>query len=82
MDSELDIATTRLRNARARLLEIKIAKQEKTLRSIDDCWSHILRFGIAMKDVRIASMTERTIWMEQIEKQMNISREILEGKNE
>ena len=80
MDTPLTVATTRLRNARARLLELDIAEREKTLRSTEDCWAHISRFGLAMKDVRISSMAERTIWMEEIEKQMNFSRELLEEK--
>lgn len=80
MDETLSAAKTRLLNAKARLLEIEIAEREKKLRSVEDCWSHILRFGQAMQNLPLRSMNERDVLLAEIEKQMNISRQILESR--
>ena len=78
METELTTATTRLRNARAALLELNYQERVKTLRSTADCWRHIQRFGDAMKNVPIAGMHERILWLAEIQSQMEFSRTLLE----
>jgi len=78
MDNELSIATTRLRNAQAALLELDLAERSKTVRSVDDTWRHIQRFGEAMKSVPIVGFNERNIWLNEIESQMEFSRTLLQ----
>ena len=78
--NELRTATTRLRNARAKLLEMEIAEREKTVLSVDDCWQHIFRFGQAMNSIPIAGLRERSLWLEEIDRQMKLSKTLLEEK--
>lgn len=79
--NELAIAQTRLANAQARMIEIDVAEREKTLRPVDDCWRHILRFGQAMNSIPISGMRERDIWLQEIDRQMKLSKELLEEKS-
>ena len=76
--NELTTATTRLRNARAALLELDFAERTKTVRSTADCWKHIVRFADAMKSVPIVGMNERTLWMNEIDSHMKLSKQFLE----
>ena len=74
----LTTATTRLRNAQAQLLELDYQERVKMLRSVDDCLRHFQRFGEAMRNVPIVGMHERTIWLNEIASQLDLSRTLLE----
>ena len=77
METELAIAKARLQNAKAALLELDHAERSKTVRSVDDTWRHIQRFGDAMLSVKIVGFNERNLWMNEIHSQMEFSRTLL-----
>ena len=77
-NDELLIAQSRLCNAQAQLLELDHAERTKTLRSVDDCLRHFQRFAEAMRNIPITGMSERTIWLDEIDSQMEFSRTLLE----
>ena len=76
--NELTTATTRLRNAKAALLEMDFDERVKTLRSTADTWKHIQRFAEAMRAILINDHHLRTLWLNEIESQMTFSRTLLE----
>ena len=78
METELTISTTRLQNAKAALLELDHQERVKTVRSTADCWRHIQRFADAMKSVPIVGFNERTLWMNEIDSQLKLSKQFLE----
>ena len=75
---ELSIAQARLANAQASLLELDYQERCKTLRKTDDVWRHIQRFGDAMLSVPIVGFREKTIWLNEIDSQMKLSKTFLE----
>lgn len=75
---ELLIAQARLANAQAALLELDYAERTKSLRKTDDVWRHIQRFGDSMLSVPIAGFNERTLWLNEIDSQMKLSKTFLE----
>ena len=75
---ELTNATTRLRNAKAATLELDYQERVKTLRSTADTWKHIQRFAEAMRNIPIAGMHERKLWLDEIASQLDFSRTLLE----
>ena len=77
--NELTTATTRLRNAKAALLEMDFDERVKTLRSTADTWKHIQRFAEAMRAILINDHHLRTLWLNEIESQMTFSRTLLEN---
>ena len=78
--NELTIATTRLRNAKAALLELDHAERVKTVRSVEDCWKHIQRFADAMRNVPIIGMAERKLWLDEIASQLEFSKTLLQDQ--
>jgi len=75
---ELTRAKARLANAQAALLELDYQERSKTVRCTADTWRHIQRFGEAMKSVKIVGMHERKLWLDEIESQMEFSKQFLE----
>ena len=76
--NELTIAQARLANAQASLLELDYQERVKTLRSTADVWRHLQRFGDAMLSVPIVGFNERTLWLNEIDSQMKLSKQFLE----
>ena len=76
--NELTTAQARLANAQAALLELDHAERSKTVRSVEDCWRHIQRFGDAMLSVKIVGFNERNIWLNEIDSQLKLSKQFLE----
>ena len=77
-NDSLTTATTRLRNAKAAILELDYQERVKTLRTVSDCLRHIQRFGEAMRAICINDHHLRTLWLNEIESQMDFSRKLLE----
>ena len=77
-NDELLIARARLCNAQAQLLELDIAERTRMLRSVSDCLRHIQRFGEAMRAICINDHHLRTLWLAEIESQLDFSKKLLE----
>ena len=77
-NDELLIAQSRLANAQSALLELDYQERVKTLRSVSDCLRHIQRFGEAMRAICINDHHLRTLWLAEIESQLDFSKKLLE----
>lgn len=75
---EFTNAQCRLVNAEANLRELDFQERSKQMRSTEECWRHIQRFSEAMKSVCISDHNVRNLWLDEIDSQLEASRQFLQ----